>query len=77
MGCRCGGGPPQKPRSQDKPKPPVPRSDKPPVHVVNTELKFCDKCGWMLAKVSYVDVKTKQKIQRWTCANRKCPNYNP
>lgn len=49
---------------------------RPVAKTIGADVKFCPKCGWMMAKIGYVDVKTKQKIQKYTCPNRKCSEYN-
>lgn len=80
MGCRCGKNSSAPPPNTATPKSAMParppQSPRPPVLSIRTELKFCEKCGWMLAKVSYVDVNTKQRIQKYTCPNHQCSNYN-
>jgi hypothetical protein len=54
-----------------------PQNPRPKVDVVKPEIKFCEKCGLMLAKISYIDVNTKNRIEKYSCPNNQCPNYNP
>lgn len=49
---------------------------RPVAKTISVDAKFCPKCGWMMAKIGYIDVKTKKKIQKYTCPNRKCSEYN-
>jgi hypothetical protein len=37
---------------------------------------FCQKCGWQIKRIRYIDVKTNQIVEKWTCPNRACSNYN-
>jgi hypothetical protein len=37
---------------------------------------FCPKCGWGIKKIRYIDVKTNQIVEKWTCPNRSCVHYN-
>lgn len=77
MGCNCGGArknKAQRPRMSIISVAPVERRD----DVVKTIAKgnICTKCGWMMAKIRYKDIKTNQHVEKYTCPNRKCPSYN-
>jgi ribosomal protein L37AE/L43A len=77
MGCRCGqGNKVIRSKVSMAARPVISQTPRTPIQTIKNELKFCDKCGWMMAKVSYVDVNTKQRIQKYSCPNHQCPNYN-
>jgi hypothetical protein len=49
---------------------------KAPVPVSPPKEGFCQKCGWAIKRIRYIDVKTNQIVEKWTCPNRACSNYN-
>ena len=77
MGCNCGGGSRKEPTKKRTIIASTPKLQKPRVIIKSAGKKRpCSKCGWMLAKVRYRDIKTNGLIEKLTCANRKCTDYN-
>lgn len=77
MACRCGGGSPRK-RLTDY-LPPKTQAAKGLTTVVTVAPAgppvFCNKCGWVVKTVKYVDRQTRGIAEKTTCTNTQCPDH--
>jgi hypothetical protein len=76
LACRCGGGSPRR-RVSDYIAPKTPATRAPAVTIApGGPQNFCNKCGWVVKTVKYVDRNTKAIMEKTTCTNKQCQNYN-
>lgn len=68
--CACKGGNTKAPN-------PVPRQPAPPIPRQaprDNSRSFCPRCGWLLKRIRYIDVKTNAVVDHISCTNGQCTN---
>ncbi len=76
LACRCGGGSPRKRLTDYLPPKQAARAASNVVTVAPAgPPKFCNKCGWVVKTVKFVDRQSNAIVEKTTCTNKQCIDY--